>query len=402
MVKLFEGARKDWRYVAKISLAAIAFWVLQFAYQFFFLVPGEIAGALVRSFALAGATMISFALIIGPLSKIVPKYNFVPHRRAVGVWGFSFILMHISSVVNFYFLGDVTGLYYDLNPYVNPIIFGIMAAALFVPMYLTSTDWAVEKLGFKKWKMVHRMVYLAYIFSVLHYTQINPALLENLAGYLLIAATVAAFGLELAAFAKSALQNPKRIGVGIGIAIILLAAVLFYFAYSPEGKKFATTADFSKIGKQEIVMEQNLPIEQAVEEMKKFMEEKGGDPFVGTEPVPEDREFSESIIRGGRFENLNYMTSGTLTVQELEGKFFIVFNEDFETPNGPNLVVYLTKNSSPSTREDVMQGIELGELKSIKGKQVYEVPAGIDAREFGSVTIHCKAFNVPWSYAKLG
>jgi hypothetical protein len=29
------------------------------------------------------------------------------------------------------------------------------------------------------------------------------------------------------------------------------------------------------------------------------------------------------------------------------------------------------------------------------------VPAGIDITEYHSVTIHCRAFNVPWSYAPL-
>jgi hypothetical protein len=46
-----------------------------------------------------------------------------------------------------------------------------------------------------------------------------------------------------------------------------------------------------------------------------------------------------------------------------------------------------------------MRGIELGELKSIKGKQVYEIPKGTQLSEYNSVTIQCRAFNVPWSYA---
>jgi len=87
--------------------------------------------------------------------------------------------------------------------------------------------------------------------------------------------------------------------------------------------------------------------------------------------------------------------------EQIDGKIFVVFNESFSTPNGPDLVVYLTKNSSATSRDDISKGVELGELKSITGKQVYEVSTNLNIKEYNSVSIHCKAFNVPWSYAPL-
>ncbi len=95
------------------------------------------------------------------------------------------------------------------------------------------------------------------------------------------------------------------------------------------------------------------------------------------------------------------MTSGTATLEQKEGQSFIVFQDDFETPNGPDLVVYLTKNTAPTQRNDIRAGVQLGKLKSITGKQVYAIPPGIDVAEFNSVSIHCRAFNVPWSYARF-
>jgi len=143
----------------------------------------------------------------------------------------------------------------------------------------------------------------------------------------------------------------------------------------------------------------NDDLETSIEKMTDFMEKEGGDKEVSTVPIPEEQDFSGSMQRQGEFINVNYMTTGTVTLEEKDGKTFVVFGENFSTPNGPDLVVYLTKNSAKTTRQDISDGIELGELKSTKGKQTYEITG--DASQYNSVSIHCKAFNVPWSYAPL-
>ena len=110
---------------------------------------------------------------------------------------------------------------------------------------------------------------------------------------------------------------------------------------------------------------------------------------------------SGSLMKSGSFNQINYMTSGSVTIEQKDGKFFIVFGDNFSTPNGPDLVVYLTKNSSKTTRDDIVKGEVLGELKSIIGKQTYEIPSNINIEEYKSVSIQCRAFNVPWSFAPL-
>lgn len=147
--------------------------------------------------------------------------------------------------------------------------------------------------------------------------------------------------------------------------------------------------------------QQELPLEQAREMMIEEMQRTGGDAGVAKEPVAGDQSFTATKTRSGSFEALGYMTSGGASLEEKDGKHYVVFGDDFSTPNGPDLVVYLTKNAGKTSREDVRQGLELAELKSVKGRQVYEIPAGTQVSQYNSVTIHCRAFNVPWSYAPL-
>ena len=231
MVKIFEGARENKRYVFTSVVLGIAFWLAQFAYQYFFLIPGEIQGSIVRSAALTGATLIGIALIIGPLAKFWPTRNYIQHRRTFGVLGFTFIIVHMLSVMFYFFNFGFAELFQSLNPYANPILFGLAAFLIFIPLYLTSTDWAVEKLGFLKWKSIHRLVYVAYILSVLHFIQINPLLLLNPAGYFLLAVTASVFALEMAAFLKYVREKGGK-GKYIGGAIIVIGIILFYLVYA--------------------------------------------------------------------------------------------------------------------------------------------------------------------------
>jgi sulfoxide reductase heme-binding subunit YedZ len=40
---------------------------------------------------------------------------------------------------------------------------------LLLPLALTSTTWAIRKLGGKNWNRLHRLVYLAAVCGIIHY-----------------------------------------------------------------------------------------------------------------------------------------------------------------------------------------------------------------------------------------
>ena len=389
-VRLFAGARRNIKSVILHSTLTTILWALQFVYQYYALIPGELGGSMLRSFALTGATLIGFALAIGPLRTLHQKYNYVRYRRTIGVWGFTFIILHFVSVMVFLFELNPIDLFWHYNPFANPIIFAVFAYPIFVSMWITSTDWAVARLGFRKWKSLHRLVFPAYIVAILHFTLINPELLLNPAGYLLIGTTILVLILQVSAFLKTIRGKGLGRSAAIGFSLMIVGASLFTTAYG-----------FRDVVAGDVEPNPNLPTSVAVTKMKEFMKQKGGNPEVAKAPIEADKNFVAAMMKMGMFERLNYMTSGAAMFENKDGKHFVVFGDDFTTPNGPDLVVYLTKNTGPSTRQDVRDGIQLAPLKSVMGKQVYEIPEGVDVNQFNSVTIHCRAFNVPWSYAPL-
>jgi DMSO/TMAO reductase YedYZ heme-binding membrane subunit len=75
------------------------------------------------------------------------------------VHGFSFIIpneAYLTSGSAFWSEGSPTFL-----------LFGIIAMWLSVPLTLTSSKWAMRRLG-RHWKTLHRLVYVIVIFAVAH------------------------------------------------------------------------------------------------------------------------------------------------------------------------------------------------------------------------------------------
>ncbi len=230
MVRLFQGAIKHKGYVFVSILLGLIFWAAQFLYQYYIFSEGQMGSALIRSAAFTGATLIGIALIIGPFAKLFPSMNYIKHRRTFGVLGFTFIIMHYITVMYYFFGFDVSMILVEKNPFINPVIFGSIAFLVYLPIYLTSNDWSNEKLKYYKWKFIHRLVYLAWIISVLHFLQVNPMLLLSPVGYLLLGVTALVFMLELAAFVKYS-QTSRGMNTVVGILLIIIGLSLFYFTY---------------------------------------------------------------------------------------------------------------------------------------------------------------------------
>ena len=79
---------------------------------------------------------------------------------------------------------------------------------------------------------MHRLVYFGYLFGVFHFLTINPVLLLNPAGYLLLGITVLALAGELFWFLKMIKSGKAtKFGTLVGIVVILLWILLGWLAF---------------------------------------------------------------------------------------------------------------------------------------------------------------------------
>lgn len=100
------------------------------------------------------------------------------------------------------------------------------------------------------------------------------------------------------------------------------------------------------------------------------------------------------LIRSGQFMNGPYGTvMGSAQIFENSDGTFQVKLDGFNTTNGPDLYVYLSKEIMP------VNFISVGKLKSTTGNQVYDITGTPDFDEYPYVNIHCQEFNHLFGYA---
>jgi methionine sulfoxide reductase heme-binding subunit len=89
------------------------------------------------------------------------------YRRAIGVYCYLYACLHFLTWL---WLDKEFDLAEMLEDVVKRrfILAGFSALVLLTPLALTSTDWAIRKLG-KRWGQLHRLVYPAAALAVIHY-----------------------------------------------------------------------------------------------------------------------------------------------------------------------------------------------------------------------------------------
>lgn len=219
-----------WKWLCCFACVAVTLWVVQWSEQYYFYTNHNLERAFIRSFGLSGATLISISLFLSAVFKWFPKTaKYWRFRRYAGVWGTVFIGLHIYSVLNFLYSFHLKALYFSLNPFVNPVIFGSFGFVILLILAATSTDWAMNALNAKRWKVIHRFVYIAYWASVSHFLLANPYVFKTAPGIFLLGVTALALGGELFWFIKIASKKKFiSLGAAIGLGIILLYAITIY------------------------------------------------------------------------------------------------------------------------------------------------------------------------------
>ena len=95
------------------------------------------------------------------------KLFWLPLRRTIGLYALTYALLHLLAYAFFYLGFDISLLTKELvkRPY---IVVGAFALSILVALGVTSSRAAQRKLG-RRWKQLHRLIYLAVIAVLVHY-----------------------------------------------------------------------------------------------------------------------------------------------------------------------------------------------------------------------------------------
>jgi len=106
-------------------------------------------------------------LTLTPFRLITKTVWLVQFRRMLGLFMFFYACLHITTYVYLDYNFIWEDIYKDIikHPYV---IVGLLAFLLTIPLAVTSNNAMIKRLG-KKWKTLHKSVYLIAILGVLHF-----------------------------------------------------------------------------------------------------------------------------------------------------------------------------------------------------------------------------------------
>ena len=133
------------------------------------------------------------SLAITPVRKLIPELSWlVKFRRLLGLFAFLYGSLHLLTYVALYAGFDLNTMIADIEKR-RFITIGVAAWLLLLPLAVTSTTWAIRKMGGKNWKRLHTLVYLAAICGVVHYWwQVKPGVLSPLRLTIVLAVLLAA------------------------------------------------------------------------------------------------------------------------------------------------------------------------------------------------------------------
>ena len=112
--------------------------------------------------------LLLLTLLVSPLRAWTGAHWLLRLRRSLGLLTFFYALLHFAAFALFEHELEMGAIAADIleRPF---IAVGFVAFLLLIPLALTSSNWAIARLGGRRWQELHRSIYLIGILAALHY-----------------------------------------------------------------------------------------------------------------------------------------------------------------------------------------------------------------------------------------
>lgn len=147
--------------------------------------------ALIHALGSWGLRFLLLTLCVRPAAVILHAPRLMRLRRMVGLFAFSYVLLHFLAWLVIDRALDLQSVLPDIakRPYITV---GFTALVLLIPLAVTSTDRWMRRLG-RRWHALHRLVYVATLLGGLHFLWLVKADWREPALYLAIFAGLMAW-----------------------------------------------------------------------------------------------------------------------------------------------------------------------------------------------------------------
>ena len=131
---------------------------------------------------------ILFTLCITPFRKLLGLPELIRFRRMLGLFAFFYGCLHFTTYIWLDKFFDLKEVWKDIakRPYITV---GFLAFVLLIPLAITSTAGWIQRLGGRRWQLLHRAIYISAVAGVIHYYWlVKSAVLRPLAYGAIVAA----------------------------------------------------------------------------------------------------------------------------------------------------------------------------------------------------------------------
>jgi sulfoxide reductase heme-binding subunit YedZ len=107
-------------------------------------------------------------LAITPLRAILKQPQLIRFRRMFGLFAFFYACLHLTTWMWLDKDFDTRDMWEDVIKR-RFITSGMTALLLMLPLAMTSTAGWIRRLGYRRWQLLHRAIYLSALVGVIHY-----------------------------------------------------------------------------------------------------------------------------------------------------------------------------------------------------------------------------------------
>ncbi|HVA95084.1 MAG TPA: protein-methionine-sulfoxide reductase heme-binding subunit MsrQ [Candidatus Dormibacteraeota bacterium] len=111
---------------------------------------------------------LAITLSVSPLRKIFRLPQLIRFRRMLGLFAFFYVCCHFTIYLCLDQVLDFHSVLKDVikRPFITV---GFTGFVLMIPLAITSTAGWIRRLGGRRWRMLHRAIYLSAVAGVVHY-----------------------------------------------------------------------------------------------------------------------------------------------------------------------------------------------------------------------------------------
>jgi len=109
-----------------------------------------------------------FTLAITPLRKLLNLPDLIRFRRMLGLFAFFYACLHFLTYIGPDQSFDLSAMWKDVAKR-RYITVGFLGFVSLIPLAITSTAGWIRRLGGRRWRQLHRLIYFAAVCGVIHY-----------------------------------------------------------------------------------------------------------------------------------------------------------------------------------------------------------------------------------------